>query len=323
MTIENRPSPQVRPNRPLRNVLIGTSLGEESDQVVRAGLAVARAAGARVHLVHAAPLEPLPVGFDVGAGLALDGELIGEVINQSQRKLAEQVERLGLQGSELAGAEVLTGAPYRVLADAAERTEAGLIVVGATECGPLSAELLGSTADRVLRKADCPVLIVRGELPVPPRRVLAPVDLSDLSGEAVQSGLHLLSQIAGEGGDGEVRVRMIYALSFLDALAVRQRTGGTPLEQIESVATEELRRFAEANRPEARFQVETAVLQGEPRVEILRELEERPADLVILGTHGRGGMDRLMLGSVASTISRKAPCSVLVISPGAAHPAHR
>lgn len=316
MTIENRPSPQAHAYRPLRNVLIGTSLGEESDQVVRAGLAVARAAGARVHLVHAAPLEPLPVGFDVGAGLALQGELIEEVIDQSRRKLSDQVERLGLGAPELAGAEVRTGAPYRVLGDSAEQIEADLIVVGATECGPLSAELLGSTADRILRKADCPVLIVRGELPVPPRRVLAPVDLSDLSADAYQCGLHLLSQIVKEG---EVQVRTIYALSFLDALAVRQRTGGTPLEQIEGVATEELRRFIDANRPEAPFQVESAVLQGEPRVEILRELEERPADLVVLGTHGRGGMDRLMLGSVASTVSRKAPCSVLVITPRAAH----
>jgi nucleotide-binding universal stress UspA family protein len=64
--------------------------------------------------------------------------------------------------------------------------------------------------------------------------------------------------------------------------------------------------------------VETAVLSGEPRVEILRELEERPADLVVLGTHGRGGWDRLVLGSVASTVARKALCSVLVVPPEAA-----
>jgi nucleotide-binding universal stress UspA family protein len=110
----------------------------------------------------------------------------------------------------------------------------------------------------------------------------------------------------------------MYALSFLDALEVRQRTGGIPLEQVESVAIEELQRFVLDNRPEAPFQVGTTVVQGEPRMEILRELQERPADLVVLGTHGRGGMDRLMLGSVASTVARKAPCSVLVVSPEAA-----
>lgn len=318
MTTENRPSAQTRSHRPLRNVLIGTSLGEESDQVVRAGLAVARAAGARVHLVHAAPLEALPVGFDVGAGLAFPGEVIGDLITRSRETLKAQAERLGLQASELAGLDVRTGAAHRVLTDAAEQTGTDLIVVGATGSGPLSAELLGSTADRVLRKATCPVLIVRGELPVPPRHVLAPVDLSELSGEAFLCGLRLLGQIAG---GQEIQVRATYALTFFHALEVR-RTEGAPLEQAESVAVEELRQFVQAHRPEEPFQVETAILQGDPRVEILRELEERPADLLLLGTHGRGGIDRLMLGSVASTVSRQAPCSVLVVSPGAAHAGH-
>jgi nucleotide-binding universal stress UspA family protein len=201
MTIQNHPTPQARSYRPLRTVLIGTSLGEESDQVVRAGLAVARAAGARVYLVHAAPLEPLPVGFDMGAGLALNGELIA----RNQESLTGQIERLGLAASELAGSEVRTGAAYRILTETAHQTGADLIVVGATECGPLSAELLGSTADRILRKASCPVLIVRGELPVPPRRVLAPVDLSPLSGEAFRDGLHLIAQLAGEAADIQLR----------------------------------------------------------------------------------------------------------------------
>ena len=51
---------------PLRTVLIGSSLEDESDQVARAGLAVARAAGARVHLVHVAPEEPLLLGPESG-----------------------------------------------------------------------------------------------------------------------------------------------------------------------------------------------------------------------------------------------------------------
>ena len=72
------------------------------------------------------------------------------------------------------------------------------------------------------------------------------------------------------------------------------------------------------NRREAPVHVETAVLSGEARFEILRELEERPVDLVVLGTHGRGGLDRLVLGSVAATVARQAPCSVLLISPEAA-----
>lgn len=309
MSMQNSLSPLARSQRPLRTVLIGTSLGSESEQVVRAGLAVARRTGARVVLVHALPLDPLPVAF--GASPLLERELIAG----GTEELARQAARLGLGAPELAASIARVGAPHRVVSAAAKQCNADLIVVGATGSGPLAAELLGSTADRVLRQAPCPVLIVRGELAVPPRRVLAAVDLSTLSGDAFRCGLHLLSQIAGREETG---VRAVYALSFLDAVAQHARPGGPPLDQAEKSAACELRRFVLENRPDASFHVDTAVLPGEARMEILDELAEHPVDLLILGTHGHGGMDRLVIGSVASTVVRKAPCSVLVVSPEAA-----
>jgi nucleotide-binding universal stress UspA family protein len=296
---------------PLRTVLIGSSLEDESDQVVRAGLAVARSAGAQVYLVHAAPFEPPLAGFEWGAG----SEIFREQTATREEKLREQIERLGIGAGELAGTAVVAGAPHRVLSDAAGTARADLLVVGATGSGPLAAELLGSTADRVLRKALCPVLLVRGELQVPPRRVLAAVDLSTLSGDAFRCGLHLLAQITkGEA----VQVRAVYSLNFLDALALQRERGASSSEEAERFSAEELRRFVQENRAEAPFEIETALLSGEARFEVVRELNEHPVDLVILGTHGRGGLDRLILGSVAATVARKAPCSVLMISPEAA-----
>ncbi|HYU33135.1 MAG TPA: universal stress protein, partial [Thermoanaerobaculia bacterium] len=215
---------------------------------------------------------------------------------------------------ELAGVTVQFGAPYQIITSLGRTAGAGLIVVGATGSGPLAAEILGSTADRVVRKATCPVLLVRGELRMPLQRVLAPVDLSSLSGDAFRCGLHLLAQLSR---CGEIEVRVVYALSFLDAVALRHRKPGSSLEQVERCGAEELRRFVLENRPAAPCRVETAVLPGEARFEILRELAEHPVDLVVLGTHGRGGLDRLLVGSVASAIARKAPCSVLLISPEA------
>ena len=61
---------------------------------------------------------------------------------------------------------------------------------------------------------------------------------------------------------------------------------------------------------------ETAVRGGHPAREILAVAEELPADMVVLGTHGRGGVEHLLLGSVAEKIMRKAPCPVLVVPPG-------
>jgi nucleotide-binding universal stress UspA family protein len=107
-------------------------------------------------------------------------------------------------------------------------------------------------------------------------------------------------------------------LSFLDVLAHLRQTGEGTFQQAEDSRARELRRFVMENRSEAPFHVQTAFLSGEARAEILRELQERPVGLLVLGTHGRGGLERLVMGSVASTLARKASCSVLAISPEAA-----
>ena len=56
---------------------------------------------------------------------------------------------------------------------------------------------------------------------------------------------------------------------------------------------------------------------GRPSEEILAEIHDRAVDLVILGTHGRSGLERFMLGSVASDITRDARCSVIIVPPAA------
>lgn len=304
-------SQSIASSQPLHLVLVGTSLGAESDAVVRSGLAVARASKSQVYLIHAAPSQH-PLGrYPEGAALT---DIQGE-IDAREAALRQQIERLGIQPDELAGADVHTGSPYRILVEAARKLRAGLIVVGAAGTGPLGAELLGSTAERVLRKATAPVLVVRGELPVPIHRVLAPVDLSTLSADAFHCGLNVLCQIAAP----DLQVKAMYAVGLLETLAARKDQGfEEAARRAESTAKDELRRFVLENRPETPIHLETAVVRGEARQEILDELAKAPAELILLGTHGRGGLDRLVLGSVAATVARKAPCSVLMVSPDAA-----
>jgi nucleotide-binding universal stress UspA family protein len=293
----------------LRTVLAGTTLGEHSDHLVGTALALARAAGARLHLVHAFAPHIGMIG-ELGVGLA-DGDLTRLEEQRLRDLLAQQAERLGIAPAELAGMDVEYGAAHRVLPDTAARTGADLLVVGATGQGaPHLPRLLGSTSERVLRKAVCPVLVVRGELPVPPRRVLAPVDLSPLSAEAFRCGLALLRAVAG-GAPPEVEV--LFVLSVLQ----RQVAPQFSPEQVDRFAAEELERFVALNAGDAAASVRRRVRTGGPREEILDQLAERPADLLVLGTHGLGGFDRLVIGSVASDVVREAPASVLVVPPGA------
>lgn len=174
--------------------------------------------------------------------------------------------------------------------------------------------MLGSTADRVIRKAPCPVLAVRSEAAFPPIRVEIPVDLSPASANALRQGLDFLAQLGLPAAEPEV-------LFVLNPFEVGGSINFTP-EQIQHFAGEELNRFVTASAPGKPRPQSTLVRTGYAREEILAVLKERRADLAVLGTHGRSGFERLMLGSVAAGVLRSAECNLLIVPPAAEHQEH-
>jgi nucleotide-binding universal stress UspA family protein len=293
--------------RPIRTVVIGTSLTEVSDHVVRSGVAVARAAGARVHLVHAYVFPAQYYGDYVTGQVWADAQLLDEHEAWRQERLADQVKRLGIADAELDGMTVGLGASHRLVIDVAQDHAADLIVVGATEHGR-SARLLGSTADRVIRQAMCPVLVIRDDLRVPPRRVLAPVDMSELSKEAFARGMSVLAQLGGRP-----EVQGLFVLHPTHRGLAPQSTA----DSMEPHAREELEAFLAPWR--AHGPVVGTVRTGHPHAVIVAEAADPAVDLVVMGTHGRSGYERFLIGSVTMEVVRDARCSVLAIPPAAAH----
>jgi len=292
----------------IRTILVGTDLDRDSDALVSTGLQVARAAKAKIHLAFSfAP----PVVFLSELGAGVDDPILAREEQQCREALAEQARQAGIAEGELHGLTVRRGAPHRMLSDLAEEIGADLLIVGATGGGRLHRRL-GSTADRVLRRTRCPVLVVRGGLRVPPRKVLAPVDLSPLSADSFGRGLGVLSEM-GAGTEVQSEVEALFVLSVIQ----RQVSEQFSPEQVDRFAAEELERFVEANAGPAAGSIRRKVRTGNTREEIFAEIVDHGPDLVLLGTHGLGGFDRFVIGSVAADVAREAPCSVLVVPPAA------
>lgn len=291
-------------NRPVKTLVIGTSLSSASDALVKDGVALARRTGATPWLIHAY----LPVALPAGVGL--DAQWIDEQVKTLHELLVEQARRTGLSalpGYSPEQLRLVVGSAHREIVDLARRVRADLVVVGAAETEHV---ILGSTADRVIRKAPCPVLAVRAGAKFPPARVEISVDLSPISANAFRQGLDFLVQLGVQPAETE-------ALFVLNPFEVGGSINFTQ-EQIERFAGEELDRFLAANSPAGARPAAVRVLTGYPREEILRRLAERQADLAVLGTHGRSGFERLVIGSVAAGVLRAASCNVLVVPPAAA-----
>ena len=291
---------------PIRELLVGSSLTPASDTVVAAGRDLARALGTRLRLAHAFSPAMIFIGRPVPHA-GLETQAVAEQEATLRRELEQQAARLGLGRDELAGCEVVAGPAHRALRQLATRHESDLVVVGGAERP--GARLLGSTADRLVRTATRPVWVARGESVIPPRRILFPVDLSPLAADALRCGLALAERLRGP-----VRAD----LSALYVLTLPLGPTAVPFtpEQLARLAEEELERFL--SRAECRGELAARIRTGEARHEIRAEAREWGADLIVVGTHGRGGFERYLLGSVASDVVRDASCDVLVVPPEAA-----
>lgn len=291
--------------KPLDDILIGTSLSEESDQILKIAIDLARDSGAWVHLVHAytppAAFSGFPAEYRLGESEWMDTEK--EVL---RGRIDQQIVRVAPDGFDRIRSYLQEGAPHRVLARMAQELKPGLIVVGAIEPHNRLLRPLGSTADRVVRQAACPVLVVRPGSAFPPARILAPVDLSETSAGTLRCALELL----GKAGVRAAAIETLFVLSPAEA-----SIHFSP-DQISYLAREELKRFAEREIPG--LHVQRQVRAGMPWEQILLEARETRADLLVMGTHGRSGLERLLLGSVTTDVLREAGGSVLVVPPDAA-----
>ena len=295
-------------NQHLSSIVVGSSLTPQSDGVVASALAFARLVGATLEVVHAY-VPPMPYIGDPFPVAWASAELLADHEAALERALVVQSERIGAKPGELAGFRLTPSPPALALEEAARKVDAGLIVVGPAESGSrLARRLLGSTSDRLLRHSGRPILLARGAFLEPPRQVLLPIDFSRPSMDALAWAGELLRSFDGNRWPA---VEAIFVLSPFPDQSDLQFTSA----QVERLALDELERAL--CKQKSAGSIGRRIRTGQPSAEILAEIHEREVDLVILGTHGRSGLERFMLGSVASDITRDAPCSVIIVPPTA------
>lgn len=286
---------------PIRTLVAAVATLDEQDPVLAPALELAERTGATLHLVHAFE-APGTVWDAVAAFAPVDADAFRLYVEGVQERLEAWARSMTTSGRVRCHA--VSGPAAPVIREVALRERADLILVGATRHGAFARAVLGTTAQRVIRGAPAPVLIVRGPLPARLERVLLTTDLSTFSAGIHEAGLDVLESLCG-GEGSEIRSLLVvgYALELPPPLRS---------DRLEALAERELGEFLRERRERAR-PVEGVVSFGDPAREIVREAGEWGADLLVLGTHGRTAPKRWMLGSVAEAAMRGAPCHTLVI----------
>ncbi|MEW5930248.1 MAG: universal stress protein [Gemmatimonadota bacterium] len=292
--------------QPIRSILAATDLSEASDEVLRAAGALAACTGAELHVMHAFDLPSAPHAG--GEPPTWQGRL-----DEAERALDAQLRRALPEGVRPASRAVEVYVAHRAIVERAAAVGADLVVLGPHRRRGGPGEFLGSTADRVVRTSPVPCLVVREHLNLPLHRVVVPFDLSEPSQGALDLALGWGTALAGrlDEGGAALDVRVVHVLP---ALFVRDLPSGRAV-----VGPELHRRVEESLARSGRTAdvlVREELLWGEGEAdEINGYAAGERADLVVLATHGHGLVKRALLGSVASAVARRAPCSVLLVPP--------
>lgn len=139
-----------------------------------------------------------------------------------------------------------------------------------------------------------------------PKIILAPTDFSPCAKQAVQYGLKLAKQL-----DARIYLMHAWTLPYSRWDEEQEFPHDVP-PQLAAAARAELDARLAEMRGELP-QVESLFYAGEPTESILRAAEDISADIIVIGTHGRSGLPRMIEGSVTEAVMRRAPCPVLAI----------
>lgn len=300
------------PTAEIRSILVATGLGAESDAPVRLAAFLATRAHASLHLLHALELQSIAP--------ALENETASDfqtLIERAKGELVDQARRATPEGVEPASLEVIIYVPHKAILNRANQVQADLIVLGAHRRRPRGDQLLGPTPDRVIRSAAAPCLIVPEIEPRPFRRIVAPIDI----GMPAVASLDLARVWARDfGSDGGTAViDALYVAPVRNGVISQPRPQEAVEAALETVIARSANRVARESAggvPVDALEVRPVIRRGrEPATAILDYVEEVDADLVVLGTRGFGAIRRALIGSVASTVARRAPCPVLLVPP--------
>ena len=305
----------------IQRILCPTDFSDFSRRALDHAVAIARWYESTVTLLHVCAVPPV-AAYAPGSGVLPSAALTREdrdALLATMRRFAESEAGTNVP-LEL---DIAEGSAAAAILAKAEAMEADLLAMGTHGRSGFARLVLGSVTERVLRQATCPVLTVpRGvpdAVPAPPvlfKEIVCAIDFSD-------SAMHALNYAMSLAQEAGAELTVVHVIELPPEVPREAHetvlAGPRSLREYVALAEEDRRpRLNEAipDAVRAYCTVNTVMATGKPYREILRVAEEQKADLLVIGVHGRGPVDRLLFGSTAQHLVRMASCPVLTLRKG-------
>ena len=280
----------------MKTLLMATDLSARSDRALERALRIAGEHDASLTIVHV-------VDEDLPASLA-DAQFqaaIRAIRDHTAASTAADRPRISV--------EVAFGRAHAVILEMSEAIDADLIILGVHREDAFKDMFRGTTAERIIRAGNVPVLLVKERSDGPYRRIMVGVDFSVYSRRAVEFAV----RFAPAGTFHLVHAYDVPFKGFLHGADTRREVSKQHEMEFQRMVDAEMATFLstiESKAPE----LERIMEQGAVHEVLHRQVETLTPDLLVVGTHGRTGVAHALLGSIAEDLLRAPPCDVLAVN---------
>ncbi len=287
----------------IRSIVVAVDFSAPARAATERAAALARRGGATLHLVHSVRLPMAAMSHEFAIP-APDWEAIRDAAQKEVEAIAADLVGRGLDATS----EVSREEPVDAILAAAAQHDADVIVMGSHGHTGLRHMMLGSVAERTLRMATTPVLVVKEDEAGAAddiRRIVLATDFSPHADAAAELAVAFAKWLGAS-----VDICHVQATPQAAWVSIEPPPPNEWVEALHRNAAERIQGVLAAFR-DAGVEARTHLVDDTPSVAIPALAEECDADLIIMGTRGHSGLKHVLLGSVAERTVRMATCSVL------------
>ena len=279
----------------MERILLATNFRSGAGDALQIAVLVAKQFHSEIILLHVVPGT---------SDRYSDAE--GMIRTSVEEELHDAENRIRAEGIPVVETVVDFGVPFYQINQHADQRDVNLIIMGARERPGGGPYRLGTTAGGVRRSASKPVWIVKPGTAPAINKILCPVDFSDASGRALRNAIHL-----SRGFQAELTV-----LRVATRLSGSSKSVGTTVAGAEENGVEQEQLLLDSFVRDFDFhnvRSKKLIREGKPHQQILNVAGETQADLLVMGSVGRTGLARMLMGGVARKVSREMPCSIVTV----------
>lgn len=273
---------QVCPTAKLEKLLLSTDGSEFSEGAVRESINLAKTCGSKLYTVSVIEVNPEFVA------------LAPQVVEKFEKETRVHLESIKTRASnEGVDCEIIAHEgeePFQYIVDEAAKKQVEMIIMGRRGRTGLKRLMMGSVTAKVIGHAPCKVLIVPKAAKVTYKNILIATDGSKYSEAASREAISIAKRTGSD----------------LIVLSVASKNANLPAAK---KSVDKIKENAEREG----IKVKTLTPRGTPYEVIVKTAKEKDADVIVVGSHGRTGIERLFMGSVTERVIGHAECPVLVV----------